>query len=141
MILDHTLGTENIFGASDFRIDLDESVAEILARVVAFILDCGDLLLGSHTLSRLSGLFGLLLRLDLAGSERRRSGEGTNRPTRKLVAAPRSAIFPTIASAARPSLLLAPPPRIKPAAPAIASAVSGSSSICSCIYAPISRSR
>jgi len=39
LVLDHPLGTENVFGASDLGIDLDKRVAEILTRVVAFILN------------------------------------------------------------------------------------------------------
>jgi len=44
-----------------------------------------------------------------------------------LVAAPRIAVFPAIASAAIPILLFAPPPKMNPAAPAIAIEASGSS--------------
>ena len=48
MVFDHALRMETIFGASDFGIDQGERRAEIFARVVAFVLDCGNLLFGSH---------------------------------------------------------------------------------------------
>ena len=43
MALDDVIGTHPAFGASNFRIDLGQGVAQVLARVVAFSLNRGNL--------------------------------------------------------------------------------------------------
>ena len=48
MALDDMIGTHPAFGPFNFRIDLGQGVAQVLARVVAFNLDRGNLFFGCH---------------------------------------------------------------------------------------------